>query len=485
MWSQASYDAVIVGSGPNGLAAAVELSRTGLSTLLIEAHQEPGGGARTLELTEPGYLHDVCSTVHPLGIGSPYFRALQLERYGLTWIQSPTPVVHVMGDGSAVELHRSVEETAAGLGADGPAYSALIDPFVNRFHELAEMVLAGIRIPRSPLLFARFGLAALQSMTGLAERRFRGERASALLAGIAAHAMVPLDAPASSSFGLVLASAAHAVGWPIARGGSRSIVAALLEAFREHGGEVVTGFSVERIDQLPRARAYLFDVSPKSLLRIAGDRLDARYRRGLQRFRHGPGVFKLDWALRGPVPWRDPACRRAATVHLSGTLQQVAEAEAAAHKGISPHRPFVLFVQPTLFDSTRAPPGMHIGWAYCHVPHGSDVDASEAIEAQVERAAPGFRDLVIRRRAVTARELEHYNPNFVGGDIAGGSPDLRQLFFRPVIRLDPYATSAADIFLCSSSTPPGGGVHGMCGFWAARSALVNVFRHDLESRAAA
>jgi phytoene dehydrogenase-like protein len=333
MWSRPSYDAVVIGSGPNGLAAAIELSRAGLSTLIVEGNPEPGGGARTKELTLPGYLHDVCSTVHPLGIGSPYLRTLQLERHGLTWIQPPTPIVHVMEDGRAVELHRSVEATAAGLGPDGPAYRRLMEPLAARFDELAAMVLAGIRIPRSPVLFARFGLAALQSMKGLAERRFGGDRASALLAGIAAHAMVPLDAAATASFGLVLASAAHAVGWPIAEGGSRAIVRALLSVFQSHGGELVTGVPVERIDQLPPARAYLFDVAPRNLLKIAGDRLSSSYRKSLSRFRHGPGVFKIDWALRAPVPWLDPACSRAATVHLSGTLRQIAEAEAVAHRG--------------------------------------------------------------------------------------------------------------------------------------------------------
>jgi phytoene dehydrogenase-like protein len=339
------------------------------------------------------------------------------------------------------------------------------------------MILAGLRLPRSPLLFARFGLAALQSLRGLTRRRFRGERASALLAGIAAHAMVPLDAAVSASFGLVLGSAAHAVGWPIARGGSRAIVDALVQCLRSHGGELVTGFDVARLDQLPAARAYLFDVAPRHLVRITGDRLSARYRRSVARFRHGPGVFKMDWALRGPVAWRDPACMRAATVHLSGTLAQIAAAEAAAHAGALAPRPFVLFVQPTLFDPTRAPPGQHIGWAYCHVPHGSTLDASAAIEAQLERAAPGFADLVLARRISNPQAIEAYNANFVGGDITGGSPELRQLFFRPAIRVDPYATSDPAIFLCSSSTPPGGGVHGMCGYWAARSALARVFRH--------
>ncbi|MBA3396786.1 MAG: NAD(P)/FAD-dependent oxidoreductase [Deltaproteobacteria bacterium] len=475
--ARSRYDAVIVGSGPNGLAAAIELARTGLSTLVVEARDTAGGGTRTRELTLPGFLHDVCSTVHPLGFASPFFQELRLERFGLAWVHPPAPLVHVMDDGTGVALERSVEATAANLGEDGPAYRRLIEPLAGRFTELLPMVLAGMRLPHKPLLFARFGVAALQSMEGLARRTFRGTLASALLAGISAHSMVPLDHLATASFGLVLATAGHAVGWPIASGGSRAIVDALVNCLQAHGGEVVTGFPVEHIDQLPEARAYLFDVAPRHLVAIAGDRLSARYRKSVLAMRHGPGIFKMDWALRGPVPWRDPTCARAATVHLSGTLAEVASAEAAAHAGTLASRPFVLFVQPTLFDPSRAPRGMHIAWAYCHVPHGSAIDASAAIEAQVERAAPGFGALVVARHATDAQALAAYNPNFVGGDITGGSPDLRQLFFRPAVRLDPYATSARDIYLCSASTPPGGGVHGMCGYWAARSALARVFRH--------
>jgi phytoene dehydrogenase-like protein len=321
---------------------------------------------------------------------------------------------------------------------------------------------------------ARFGVAAVRSMEGLA-RRFREPAAGALLAGFAAHAVLPLDAPATASFALVLASAGHAVGWPIARGGSAAIVAALLACYQEAGGELVTGVPISTLADLPPARAYVLDVTPKQLLAIAGDRLTSRYRRGLRRYRYGPGVFKMDWALREPVPWRDPACRRSATVHLSGDLKEIAAAEAVVHRGRVADRPFVLLVQPSLFDATRAPPGRHTAWAYCHVPHGSTTDLTGAFEALIERFAPGFREVVLARRGMTAPELEEHNPNNVGGDIAGGMSDLRQLLFRPVTRLNPYTTSARDVFLCSSSTPPGGGVHGMCGYWAARTVIRKLF----------
>jgi phytoene dehydrogenase-like protein len=474
-----SYDAVVVGAGPNGLAAAVALARSGLATLVVEAGDTPGGGARTRELTAPGFLHDVCSTVHPLGAASPWFRALALEDRGVSWIDPPAPLAHVLADGRAVVLARSIEETAAQLGRDGAAYRDLMAPLAERFDALIEMILGPLRFPRSPGLYARFGLDALRSLRGLT-RRFTGDEAPALLAGIAAHAMVPLDRLATASFALVLGSAAHAVGWPIAGGGSRTIIAALVARLREAGGELELGRTVERLDQLPAARAYLLDVTPRQLLAIAGDRLAPGYRRALARFRYGPGVFKIDWALRGPVPWRDPRCASAATVHLSGTLDEVARAERAVHDPALRDRPlhgrpFVLFVQPSLFDASRAPSGLHTAWAYCHVPHDARIDATAAIEAHVEAFAPGFRDLVVARATMAPRALAAYNPNYVGGDINGGLSDIGQLLFRPVIRSDPYATSAPDIFLCSSSTPPGGGVHGMCGYWAAVSALRRVF----------
>lgn len=473
MAREPAYDVVIVGSGPNGLAAAIALAEAGRSVLVVEAHADPGGGTRTSEVTAPGFFHDVCSTVHPLGIASPWLRSLRLERHGLEWIQPQTPIAHVIGE-RVVTLERSVDDTAAQLGRDGRAYRDLLLPFVERFDDLVADILAPLRMPAAPVLFARFGLRAIRSMQGLASR-FVDTAAPALLAGIAAHAMVPLDRPATASFGLVLAAAGHAVGWPIARGGSRAITDAMVAMFRSMDGELVLGERVTSIDQLPAARAYVFDVTPRQLLAITGDRLPAWYRAKLARYRYGLGVFKVDWALRGPVPWRDARCARSATVHLSGTLDDVSRAEAAAHAGSVAERPFILFVQPTLFDPARAPSGQHIGWAYTHVPAGWTGDATRTIEDHVEAFAPGFRDLIVARSTMNPAQIEAYNPNYVGGDINGGISDLGQLFFRPAPRLDPYATPARDIFLCSSSTPPGGGVHGMCGYWAARSVLRRVF----------
>ncbi|MBA3463176.1 MAG: NAD(P)/FAD-dependent oxidoreductase [Deltaproteobacteria bacterium] len=470
-----SYDVVIVGAGPNGLSAAIAFGRAGLSTLVVEASDTPGGGARTKELMFGGMLHDICSTNHPLGVTSPWFRALELDAVGLEWAHSPAALAHVLGDGRVALLHQSLDATAELLGADGPSYRRLMEPFVEEFDTLQRMVLAPLRFPRDPGLMARFGIEALRSLTGLSKSWFDGDEAPALLAGIAAHAMVPLDRLATASFGIILAAAGHAAGWPVARGGSQAITNALLTRLDEVGGEIIVGQRVGSLDELPAARAYVLDVTPRQLLAIAGDRLPARDRDRFAKFRYGPGVFKIDWALNGPVPWRDPRCALAATVHLSGTIDDVAAAEQAVHDGHLAERPFVLFGQPSVCDPSRVPPGMHVAWAYCHVPHGSGVDATQAIEDQVERAAPGFRDVVTARLTTNAHELERYNANYVGGDINGGYADARQLLFRPVPRLDPYATGAPNIFLCSSSTPPGGGVHGMCGYWAAKSVLSKVF----------
>jgi phytoene dehydrogenase-like protein len=472
---QVDRDVIVVGAGPNGLSAAVVLARAGLSVRVIDRNATPGGGARTAALELPGFAHDLCSTVHPLGAASPLFRALELERHGLSWLHSPAPLAHVLADGRTLLLERSVEATAAQLGRDGAAYARLIRPSVEAFDALIAMTLGPLRFPSSPLVLARFGLGAIQSMCGLGARSFDGEAAPALIGGIAAHAMVPLDRAASASFGLLLGAAAHAVGWPIARGGSQAITDALVACLREAGGELEPNHTVERLDRLPSARAYVLDVTPKQLLSIAGDALPESYRRRLRRFRYGQGVFKMDWALSAPIPWSDPACARASTVHLSGSLDSIARAEAAVHAGRLDASPFVLLVQPSLFDPSRAPQGQHTAWAYCHVPHGSNVDASRAIEDHIERFAPGFRDTVLARSLLDARTIEQHNPNYVGGDINGGISDLGQLFFRPMMRIDPYATAAPHIFLCSSSTPPGGGVHGMCGAWAARSVLARVF----------
>ncbi|HEX6245633.1 MAG TPA: NAD(P)/FAD-dependent oxidoreductase, partial [Polyangiales bacterium] len=448
-------DVVIVGAGPNGLAAAVALARAGLSTMVLEQAETPGGGARTLELTLPGFHHDVCSAVHPLGLASPFFRGLDLGRHGLRWVQPEAAVAHVLPDSSAVTLERSLEATAAQLGCDAAAYQRLFAPLVTDFDRLLDEILGPLRLPQHPLSYLRFGLSALRSLEGLCRTHFREPATEALLAGIAAHAMLPLSKAGTAALGLVLAAAGHAVGWPIARGGSSAITEALVACLREHRGQLCVCRSVRRRSDLPSAHAYIFDVTPRQLLAILGDELPASYAARLRRFRYGPGVYKLDWALRQPIPWRDPRCARAATVHIGGSLRDVAAAELAVNAGRPAAEPFVLLVQPSLFDDTRAPPGTHTAWAYCHVPHGSEWDASAAIEAQIERHAPGFREVILARAAKNAVEMEGYNPNYVGGDINGGAAYLSQLFFRPVARLDPYSTPLRDVFLCSSSTPPG------------------------------
>lgn len=465
------YDAVVVGSGPNGLAAANVLADAGLGVAIFEAKARIGGGSRTSELTLPGYLHDDCAAVHPLGIASPYLSTLDLHRFGLEWIEPPAPLAHVLADGSAVTLEHGVDATAAQLGHDGPAYRRLLAPVAEQFAAIAGMFLGPLRVPSRPLLYARFGLRALTSMCALDRSLFREERAGALLAGIAAHAMVPLESAASSAFALILGAAGHAEGWPLARGGSGAIVGALAARLESRGGDIFLGRPVRQLGELPAARAYLLDLTPRQVLALSGDVLPPGYRQRLERFRYGPGVFKMDWALSGPIPWKDPQVARAGTVHLSGSLRDVARAAAATYEGELPEAPFVLLAQPSLFDTSRAPAGKHVAWAYCHVPPGNAVDRSEAIEAHVERHAPGFRERILARATRNAAEIERYNPNYVGGDINGGAAFLSQLFFRPVARLDPYRTPAPGVFLCSSSTPPGGGVHGMCGYWAARSVL--------------
>jgi phytoene dehydrogenase-like protein len=471
------YDAVVVGSGPNGLAAAIALARAGRSVCVFEVAGTVGGGMRSQALTLPGFVHDVCSAVHPLGVGSPFFRSLPLADYGLEWIQPSAPLAHPLDDGTAVMLERSVAETAGGLGPDAAAYRRLIEPLVRDWDRIAHDVLGPLgplRPPRHPAALARFGLSAIRSASGLAERKFTGERARALFAGIAAHGMLPLDRSPSAAFGLVLGMAGHAVGWPIPRGGSQRLADALAAYLRALGGAIVTGTEVRSLDELPAARAVLCDLTPRQLLRLAGDRLPGGYRRQLEGYRYGPGVCKVDWALDGPIPWRAKECGRAATVHVGGTLEEIATSEQAPWEGHLAERPYVLVTQPSLFDATRAPEGKHTAWAYCHVPHGSAGDMTERIEAQIEGVAPGFRDRILARHTMTAPAMERYNANYVGGDINGGVQDLHQLFTRPTARRVPYSTPVHGLYLCSSSTPPGGGVHGMCGYFAARSALRTV-----------
>jgi phytoene dehydrogenase-like protein len=464
-------DAVVVGAGPNGLAAAIALAQEGVEVSVVEGAPTVGGGCRSEELTLPGFVHDTCSTVHALALASPFLSRLPLGEHGLELVHPEAPLAHPLDDGSAAVLERSVEDTARSLGPDEQAYRRLLGPLVRDADRLMMEILAPLRPPRHPLVLGRFGLSAIRSAAGLARSCFEGERARALLAGCAAHSMLSLRAPASAAFGLVLAVSAHGVGWPVARGGSQHLADALASLLRSLGGGIETGRPVESVDELPASDATLLDVTPRQLLGMTGRDLPERYRRRLARYRYGPGVFKLDWALDGPIPWSAPDAARAGTVHLGGALEEIEASEDAVWRGEHPERPFVLLVQPTLFDPDRAPEGKHTAWAYCHVPAGSVRDMTASIEAQVERFAPGFRDLIAGRSAMDAAEVERRNPNCVGGDINGGVQDLRQLFARPVASRNPYSTPKPGLFICSSSTPPGGGVHGMCGYWAARTAL--------------
>lgn len=476
--ARGAVDAVVVGSGPNGLAAAVELARAGRAVHVIERQDSIGGGTRTAELTLPGFHHDICAAVHPLALGSPFLAKLGLERRGLELVFAELELAHPLDDGSAVALRRSVSETAAGLGVDGHSYSALVGPLARGWTRLAPFALGPLgTLPRDPTLAARFGVAGLRSAAGLADARFDGERAKALFAGVAAHAIQPLSAPATAAFGLVLLTLGHAVGWPVVRGGSRAISDALGAELESLGATIETGRAVSSLSDVPAsARAVLFDTSPTALISICRDQLPARYRAAVSRFRYGPGVFKVDYALSEPVPWRASECRAAGTVHVGGTFDEIAASELTVSRCAHPQRPYVLVAQQSLIDPTRAPARKHTLWAYCHVPSGSTVDMTDAIEAQIERFAPGFRDCVLARAARGPARLEAENPNYVGGDINAGAATLRQTFARPVPRWCPYTTPNPRIFLCSASTPPGGGVHGMCGYHAARAALRRALR---------
>ena len=463
------YDAIVIGSGPNGLVAAIEIARAGRSVLVIEGAEQPGGGMRTEELTEPGFRHDVCSSIHPLGVASPALRELPLEDHGVRWVHPDAPLAHPL-PGRAVVLERSLDATAERLGADGPRWRSLMELVTRPGTDLADQLVDPFALPRHPVVLAHYGLTGIRSSTATT-RRFGGDEAAALFTGLAGHSIQRLEAPITAGFGMLLGGLAHMVGWPFAERGSQSIADALISILESHGGKLERGRWISDAPELPTSRVVLADTSPWAVVSMLGDQLPSRWRRRVARFRQGPGVFKVDWALDGPVPWADPEVARAATVHVGGTASEIIAAESEVAAGNHPDRPFVLVAQTSLFDPSRAPAGRHTLWGYCHVPNGSTIDMTDRIERQIERFAPGFRDRIIARHTMDTSEVERHNPNYVGGDINGGAADLRQFAFRPVISPRPWIVPVDGWYLCSSSIPPGGGVHGMCGRRAARSAL--------------
>ncbi len=473
---QKSYDAIVIGAGPNGLSAAIHLARQGLSVCIFETSSQIGGGARSEQLTLPNFIHDVCSAVHPMGFISPFFKTLPLQEYGLEWIEPPLALAHPFDNEPAAFLSKSIQQTAENLGQDKQAYLDLINPFVNRGETLLAEILKPIRISRHPFLMARFGFAAMRSASDFANSKFKTDRAKALFCGCSAHAVVSLNKIATASFGISLVIVAHLVGWPIVKGGSQKIIDCLEKYFRSLGGEIEAGTKVESLNSLPASKVILMALTPRQVATIAADQLPQKFRDRLLKFRYGPGIFKIDWALDGPSPWKDPACSQSATLHLGSTFDEILQSESNAWNGKISAKPFVILAQPSLFDSTRAPAGKHTGWAYCHVPHGSDVDRTETIENQVERFAPGFKNLILARHTFNSTQLHQHNENIIGGDIGGGANDFMQIIARPVLKWDPYSTPNPRIFICSSSTPPGGGVHGMCGYNAANSVLAKVFK---------
>ena len=474
--SKSTYDAVVIGAGPNGLAAAIRMAQEKLSVLVVEANDTIGGGARSAELTLPGFVHDVCSAVHPLAVGSPFFRHLPLEQFGLKWIEPEIQLAHPLDENRAAVLYRSVGQTAKELGPDQDSYERLMQPLVSHWENLvAEFLKPMLHMPGHPIQLVRFGLRGMRAAASMAREYFSDEPARALFGGLAAHSFLPLEQIPSAAFGLVLGMTGHAVGWPMPRGGAQQIANALASCLKSLSGEIVTGWRVANIQELPKSRIVLLDLTPWQLIRLFRDRLPPRYRRRLEQFSYGPGVFKMDFALDGPIPWATEACRRAGTVHVCGTLDEIARSERDASRGEHPEKPFVLLSQPSLFDPTRAPGGKHTVWAYCHVPHGSSFDMGPRIEAQIERFAPGFRNRILARHTEMCADLERKNANLIGGSINGGANDLWHLLARPIARPSPYRMPIPGYYICSSSTPPGGGVHGMCGYYAAETAIGDWF----------
>ncbi|RYY29497.1 MAG: NAD(P)/FAD-dependent oxidoreductase [Chitinophagaceae bacterium] len=467
---QTDYDAIVVGSGPNGLAAAIHLQQAGLSVLVLEAKDTPGGGMRTGELTLPGFHHDICSAVHPMAANSPFFRSLPLEKHGLEYIYPQIAAAHPFDDGSAAVLLHSLEQTGDSLGVDKDYYRQLMEPIVNDWPHIENDVLAPLHFPANPFKMAAFGIKAIQPATVLS-RRFKDQKSKAFFAGMAAHSILPLNQLATSAIGLVLLASAHIKGWPVPRGGSQSLANALVSYFQSIGGTIQTGVTVKTLAQLPSSKAILFDCGPRQLMEIAGHKFSGLYTNQLKRYRYGMGVFKVDWALNAPIPFTNGQCRLAGTLHLGGSFNEIVASEQQTWLGSEPENPFVLLAQQSIIDDSRAPAGKHTAWAYCHVPNGSLKDMSNIIEQQIERFAPGFRDTIIGRHTYNTREMEAYNANYIGGDINGGELNITQLFTRPALRRSPYKTSAKGIYICSASTPPGGGVHGMCGYNAARQVL--------------
>ena len=463
------YDVIIIGSGPNGLSAGIYLTRKGYTVLIVEAEDVAGGGMRTKELTLPNFKHDVCSAIHPMGFLSPYFQSLELEKYGLEWIYPEISVAHPLDKEPAVLLTKLVEETANGLGKDSASYNKLITPFAKHIDWLLQDTLKPLGFPKHPILFTKFGMNGIIPAQYFAKLRFKEKRARALFAGCVAHSILPFDKFFTTAIGLTFLTTAHSVNWPIAKGGSLCISNALAKCFLQSGGEFLFNTTIVSVSQLPDYSALIFDTDPLQVANIASKLLPKSYIKRLQKYKFGPGVFKIDYALNAPIPWNDPNCLKASTVHIGGTIEEISKSELDTWEGRITDKPFVLLAQQSLFDETRSPKGKHTCWAYCHVPNGNTQDQSVAIENQIERFAKGFKDTIIAKHSMNTLNFYNYNMNYFGGAITGGSADITQLFTRPVARFNPYSTPNPNIFICSASTPPGGGVHGMNGFYAAKS----------------